>query len=418
VAVKDSVQRNRGPSRTRLVRIAGWLLILFFPVLAFGLIEITVRLLDIGPVGQREAEAPAWLDRNILVKESRWMELLSGSPSDFSNYYRTYVWDRYLFYKLRPGLDLPLTDVTAPQPIRAKTRWVFHTNSRGFNSPEVRYEKTDGAYRIVTLGDSSTFGWGVDTKAAYPRLLRSILEQRHPGAVIEVVNLGVCGYSSLQGRVLMEREALRYRPDLVTISYGSNDFSLVPEAFDAVYARNRGWTGAVREALNRSRAYQVYASLVLKYAGGRHAGSGDGDGAGESGMVLNVGPEESAENLARMAMLAKDRGIDAILVTNCVPGDMVEPNREAAARTGTPLLDTGELLGEALPDILAGRRYPDVFRWYAALYGPSGMADYPWLAVYLTDRCHPNVIGHGLIAERLATMVEEAPSFAAFLSRR
>ena len=97
---------------------------------------------------------------------------------------------------------------------------------------------------------------------------------------------------------------------------------------------------------------------------------------------------------------------------------MAEPNREAAARTGVGLLDTGALLEWSMPEILAGRIEPEEYRRLAALYGPAAMADYPWLTVYLTDHCHPNRIGHRLIAERLASMVERSPSFADYLARR
>src|SRR5262245_37409339 len=150
------------PSR-RAIHLSGWALILLTPCLALGALELAARL--VGPVfGGPPPEVPAWLDRNILIKESRWIDLLSTSQRDLSNYYKTYVWDRYLFYRLRPGLDLPLTDITAPPTIRDRTRWIFHTNARGYNAREVRYEKPRGTFRIVTLGDSSTFGWGVDSE--------------------------------------------------------------------------------------------------------------------------------------------------------------------------------------------------------------------------------------------------------------
>ncbi len=139
---------------------------------------------------------------------------------------------------------------------------------------------------------------------------------------------------------------------------------------------------------------------------------------GDGGMVLDVGPEAGLDNLMSMVGMAKERGIDALLVTNCVPGDMAEPSRQAAERTGAPLLDTSELLEKALPDVLDGRIDPDEYHRYATLYGPAAMGDYPWLGVYLSDRCHPNRIGHELIAERLAAMVERSPSFTAYLSRR
>jgi len=389
---------------------------MLIPVLVLGGLEACARLLDIRPAGGPEAAVPAWLDRNILVKESRWIELLSGSPRDLTNYYRTYKWDRQLFYSLRPGLDLPLTDITAPPTLRERTRWVFHTNSRGFNAREVPYDKPAGTFRIVALGDSSTFGWGVDTEDVYPHLLEGILRRRHPGAAIEVVNLGVCGYSSQQGLTLLRREGLRFDPDLVTLSYGSNDYSMVPEPFDEAYARNMGWSGAARGVLNRSRAYQVYASYLLAGIGRGGGGAAGGGGHSDEGLVLNVGPEEGRENLVEMARLAVEKGIDPIFVTNCVPGEMASPIRAAASGTGVPLLDTAALLEGVIPAVLQGGPYREEASRYRALYGPATVERFPWLSVYLTDECHPNRIGHRVIAEALVPLVESSRSFQRFRS--
>src|SRR5574341_864800 len=99
--------RQRPAPPRRVVRIAGWTLIVASPILLLAAVEAAVRWLDIQPSMEREAAVPAWLDRNILLKESRWVEMLSESPRDLRNYYRTYRWDRYLFYRLQPGLDIP-----------------------------------------------------------------------------------------------------------------------------------------------------------------------------------------------------------------------------------------------------------------------------------------------------------------------
>ena len=398
----------------RRLRVLGWAVIAATPILVLGALEMAARLFDLRPAGGPEAALPAWLDRNIQVKEGRWAELLSGSPRDLTNYYKTYLWDRYLFYRLAPGLDLPLTDVTAPPEIRERTRWIFHTNGRGFNAREVSYAKPAGAIRIVALGDSSTFGWGVESSLAYPHVLEEVLRRRHPGLRIEVVNLGVCGYSTLQGRVLLQREGTRYEPDVVILSYGSNDYSRVPESFDEAYERNLGWLGAIRGVLIHSRAYQVYASYLMRAVGSRASAGEPGQAAG----VLNVGPQKSRDNLVAMVRTTRDGGADPILVTNCVPGEMSEPIRAAAVETSTPILDTAQLLEAAVPDLMAGRAFQKEMLHLRGLYGAAMMEEHPWLSVYLTDRCHPNPIGHRLIAETLATKAEATRAFAAAASQR
>ena len=394
--------------RSVAVRVTGWALIALSPVILFGLVESCARIIDLQPTARVEAAVPAWLDRNILVKETRWIELLSTSPADLGNYYKTYRPDRYLFYRLNPNLDLPMTDVTAPPSLRERTRWIFHTNSKGYNAREARYEKPAGVYRIVTMGDSSTFGWGVDTAKIYPHVLESLLAARHPGMTFEVVNLGVCGYSSLQGRVLLRGEGLDWHPDLLVISYGSNDYSLVPESFERAYERNLGWSGALREALNTSRAYQVYASWLS--AGVKSLAPAKKEDAGPQG-VLNVGPDSSYENLVEMAQIARKRGIDPVFVSNCVPGEMAGPMRAAAEGTGVPMVDTQPLLEDALSRVAADPRFSAELSHYRELYGVPLLEKFPWLALYLTDECHPSSIGHRLIADALVPIVEGSPSF-------
>src|SRR5262245_7774145 len=130
-----SAAARSDPTNHRTAARAGWILIALTPLVVLGLLEISARLLG-GRILRSIAETggpPRWLDPDVQIKERRWAELLSSSPRDLDNYYRTYRWDRFLMYALRPGLDLPLTDVTAPPPIRDRTRWIFHTNDRGFN---------------------------------------------------------------------------------------------------------------------------------------------------------------------------------------------------------------------------------------------------------------------------------------------
>ncbi len=398
---------------TPRARRIGWGLILLLPVIILGGLEACVRILDVRPAVEPTGAVPPWLDRNILLKESRWIELLAGSPRDLTNYYRTYRWDRHLLYALQPGVELPLTDITAPAGLRDRTRWIFRTNTRGFNTPDVPLQKPPGTFRVVALGDSSTFGWGVESEQAYPRVLEALLRERHPGRAIEVINLGVCGYSSLQGLMLLEREGLLYQPDVVTLSYGSNDYSAVDEPLDVTLRRQEGLSGALRGWLHRSRAYQLYAAWLLSRVRGSPSAPQPAGAPGPPGhpVILNVGPDRSRENLEALAARARREEIDPIFVTNCVPGEMAAPIRAAAAASRSPMLDSAAAIDRELAAIQQGRKAADLMSRYRALYGDGMLSEYPWLAAYLTDQCHPNVIGQRIIAEKLAALVEATPSF-------
>lgn len=401
----------------RFSRALGWAIIAGAPLGLLACVEGCVRLLGLAPAAGAGAPVPAWLDRSILVKDLRWMERLAEAPGDLAAYYGTYRWDRFLFYRFKPGVQAALTDPFAPVSVRPRTRWTLRTNSRGYPGPDVDPGPHPGVYRIVALGDSSTFGWGVESHEAYPIVLRDELNRRHPGRPVEVANLGVCGYSSFQGLVLLEGEGLRWRPDLVTISFGSNDYSKVPEPFHVTHARNTGWSGRLRELLHRSRAYEIYASFLSNALSGGWKARMEQAGALSAGeMPLNVGPERSRENLREMIRRVREAGADPLVVTNCVSDWMSRPVVEAAAAEDAPILEAAPLLNARIPTVGRDPALAQARARVLTMYGPDLTAEHPDLEVYLADGCHPNPVGHRILGLALADLVEASPSFGRFAS--
>ncbi len=96
-------------------------------------------------------------------------------------------------------------------------------NSLGFRGPEIDKEKPDGTYRILALGDSVTFGMGVNDEVTYVRRLEKELNRQIQGQRFEVVNTGHIMYDTVQELAVLEREALALSPDLVILTYVVND---------------------------------------------------------------------------------------------------------------------------------------------------------------------------------------------------
>jgi lysophospholipase L1-like esterase len=104
-------------------------------------------------------------------------------------------------------------------PPRAKVS--FHTsefaytaeaNSKGFRGPE---PSSEHKVRIVAIGDSFTYGWGLELEATWPRLLEKSL--RGHGLTAEVLNLGCPGASADVYAEVAERATPLLKPDLVLI---------------------------------------------------------------------------------------------------------------------------------------------------------------------------------------------------------
>ncbi len=91
-------------------------------------------------------------------------------------------------------------------------------NGQGFRDVERSRERKGALDRIVVLGDSMVWGYGVEND----ELFTILMERAHSG--LEVLNLGVSGYGTDQELLLLERDALRYRPDLIVVVVAENDF--------------------------------------------------------------------------------------------------------------------------------------------------------------------------------------------------
>ena len=116
------------------------------------------------------------------------------------------------------------TTVLARPEFRVRVR----TNAAGFRGAELPGPKGRGVRRVVVLGDSFTWGFGVPERQAYParleRRLNDAVDTQGPGARrIEVVNLGVPGAGPLDYLYHLEHTALRLEPDVVLVGVFAND---------------------------------------------------------------------------------------------------------------------------------------------------------------------------------------------------
>ena len=107
---------------------------------------------------------------------------------------------------------------------------VYSVNEDGYRGPRVPIERSAGVLRVLVLGDSVAFGYGVAEEKSFPRLLEQRLGRQVP---TEVVNLGVSGYNAFNQAALFEGRGARYRPDLVLVAFCVNDLNDPTVHFDA-----------------------------------------------------------------------------------------------------------------------------------------------------------------------------------------
>ena len=96
-------------------------------------------------------------------------------------------------------------------------------NDQGFRGPRIPPEKPPNTYRIVGIGDSVMFGWGVADDEFYLAKLGDILSESIPQVRIEWLNSAVPGYNTVSEVATLKEKLLVYEPDLVLVDYVQND---------------------------------------------------------------------------------------------------------------------------------------------------------------------------------------------------
>ena len=93
-------------------------------------------------------------------------------------------------------------------------------NSSGFRGPDYHLEDHQPRKRVVVLGDSFVWGYGVEEEEMFTSRLDTLLPD------VQVFNLGVSGYSTDQELLLYARDGKKYSPHLVVLVVANNDFAL------------------------------------------------------------------------------------------------------------------------------------------------------------------------------------------------
>lgn len=135
-------------------------------------------------------------------------------------------------------------------------------NSAGLRDREYPVEKPKNTYRIMALGDSTTFGWGAHQDKTYPKWLEQMLNEKPPAGCpdhFEVINTGVGNYNSIQEVTFFKERGRLYKPDMVLIGFFINDAEPTPH-------ETRSW-------IARESALYVFLSSAydsaLRLTGGR-----------------------------------------------------------------------------------------------------------------------------------------------------
>ena len=104
-------------------------------------------------------------------------------------------------------------------------------NSLGLRGPEISVPKPPHTVRIVGVGDSITFGYGIAQEETFLSLLQARLNQSSGGEVrYEVVNAGVEGTGLDYYYHFLTTDAPKLQPDIVLVNLCLNDIAIYSDA--------------------------------------------------------------------------------------------------------------------------------------------------------------------------------------------
>lgn len=194
------------------------------------------------------------------------------------------------FIKFAPDKDL-IWKLESGQP---------NVNSDGFIGKELPKEKEANTYRIIFLGDSCV-------QQGYPSITQELLNKKQLGLNVEIINLAVSGYSSLQGLKVLEKYGSNLEPDLVFVQFGWNDHWLSNWGEDKDYIKKikKDLPDWFLSLYSKSKILQLGKSLTDKNA----------KSANNLPRVVRVSKKDYESNLVKIAESSKKIGAEAIFIT-------------------------------------------------------------------------------------------------------
>ncbi len=296
--------------------------------------------------------------------------------------------DPDIFFELKPD-----------RLIHFRGAWV-RIHRRGYRTAagaDGREKPPAGAVRILALGDSTSFGWGVAYEESYPELYRREME-RLAGRAVVLENHSVPGYNTRQELGALRRVLRRAAPHLILLHYDHNDPE-PPNQFNNLLAMGflppDYGDNIFHSALIKLTARQIRTSALRDRFGYRGGEMFDG--------YLHGGPDYEAhlESLREIVRRAGDVPVVAVIFDAHTRRDESAPSRHYS-RLHEGLAEHLETAGFHLLDL------------YPHLQGEMQRQGWEDLSAWhlSEDDAHPGAAGHAFVAATLASHTRQRPELA------
>lgn len=209
--------------------------------------------------------------------------------------------------------------------------WSAQTDSRGLRGPERIVPKPARIQRLLLLGDSLTFGWGVGDAETVPALAETELREL-TGEAWETINAGHLHHDTTQEAAVLEEVGFVYEPDVVGLLWCGNDVISTRASLEAdrpVHAdpevrANQAKLARFHRRWRRLKPWLPFTWATLHFVVGRREGArylaerdGTSSVAADFGIDRELGWERCRAALASMQDLTRSRHIPFVVL---IPG--------------------------------------------------------------------------------------------------
>ena len=126
-----------------------------------------------------------------------------------------------IVYELRPEANLSFYYKDQDEQI------TYAINSAGLRGDELKEQKPNDSIRIITIGDSVTFGVRVDQDDIYSAQLEGMLdtwsEHESLKRTFSVLNPSACGWNTFNETSWLEKRGFDFEPDIILVQFSMND---------------------------------------------------------------------------------------------------------------------------------------------------------------------------------------------------
>jgi lysophospholipase L1-like esterase len=268
--------------------------------------------------------------------------------------------------------------------------------------PERPLKKDPGVYRIVGLGDSQMFGWGVAQEDTFLAKLEAMLNGDGGSDKFEILNLAVPGYNTVQEVQAFAGRLEDLDPDMIIINYVDNDMDLpnfLTQRRDPYTLRTSYLLNLVkrRYAILRGDALLPISLIGVPFDERSLRFRPPEDSVPERFRPL-YGRENMINAFSRLAAIARSRGIPAVFLLN-----MDDYRHRLAGRSPTVLPKIVRNLAEFCKN-----------EGYIIVDPQDRIMDYltrnslRTQDLWVSEKdSHPNEIRHRLVAEELLARLRE-----------